>query len=238
MRFKDAVVLARCDDRGQLISEDGRVEIRYRAGDPRAYRAAARNLEPTAERELLPDDTCPAGEAAADRTRGGRGSKPGAARGSKPGARAIDGAPASVPEGAVVVYADGACSGNPGPAGVGVVLIDAQGRRELSAYLGEGTNNIAELTAVLLAADAIADKQLPVRIHTDSQYAIGVLTKGWKAKANISLIAKVKVALAPFADLKMIYVRGHSGVVLNERADQLAVQAVQTRETSGWVRFS
>ena len=240
MRFKDAVVLARSDDSGQLISEDGRVEIRYRAGDPRAYRAAVRNLEPTNERELLPDDTCPPGEAAPERGArggGGRGSKPGAARGGSGSKGASDSAPASIPEGAVVVYADGACSGNPGPAGVGVVMIDPTGRRELSAYLGEGTNNIAELTAVLLAADAITDKQQPVRIHTDSQYAIGVLTKGWKAKANVPLIAKVKSALAAFEDLKMIHVRGHSGVVLNERADQLAVQAVQSRSTSGWVAY-
>jgi ribonuclease HI len=236
MRFKDAVVLARSDDRGQLVSEDGRVEIRYRAGDPRAYRAALRNLEPVAggEGELLPDETCPAAEAVPERGRGGggRGSKPGAAR------SASASEPVSMPEGAVVVYADGACSGNPGPAGVGVVILDPNGRRELSAYLGEGTNNIAELTAVLLAADAIADKRAPVRIHTDSQYAIGVLTKGWKAKANVALIAKVKAALAPFSDLKMIHVRGHSGIVLNERADALAVEAVQNRQTTPWVAYS
>jgi ribonuclease HI len=117
-------------------------------------------------------------------------------------------------------------------------MIDGQGRRELSAYLGEGTNNIAELTAVLLALDAIADKRAPVRIHTDSLYSIGVLKKGWKAKANQALIAKIKLAMQPFKDLDFIHVRGHSGVLLNERADALAVQAVQTRQTSGWIPFS
>ena len=137
----------------------------------------------------------------------------------------------------MIVYADGACSGNPGPAGLGIVLIDRRGRRELSAYLGEGTNNIAELTAIMLAADAIEDKHAPVRIHTDSQYAIGVLSKGWKAKANVALIEQVRAALAPFTDLELIYVRGHSGVVLNERADALAVQAVKTRQTTPWVTY-
>jgi ribonuclease HI len=229
MKFKDAVVLARSDDRGQLVSEDGRVEIRYRAGDPRAYRAAQRNLEPIAGEALLPDDTCPTAEPAAPRgqTRGGRSS------GSR-GAGAPGVVP-SVPAGAIVVYADGACSGNPGPAGVGVVVVEGENVRELSAYLGEGTNNIAELTAVLLAAEAIEQKSVPVRFHTDSQYAIGVLTKGWKAKANVALIAKVKAALVPFQDLQMIHVRGHSGVPLNERADELAVEAVNRRASSGWV---
>ena len=64
-----------------------------------------------------------------------------------------------------------------------------------------------------------------------------MLTKGWKAKANVALIAKVRAALAPFEDLQMIHVRGHSGVVLNERADALAVQAVQTRQTSPWIAY-
>jgi ribonuclease HI len=238
MRFKDSLVLARSDERGQLISEDGRVEIRYRAGDPRAYRAALRNLEP-AGGELLPDDTCPPAETVPER--GGRPTRPGKKRGSGTGAgtgtTAVASEIASPSGDTVIVYADGACSGNPGPAGLGIVLIDRRGRRELSAYLGEGTNNIAELTAIMLAADAIEDKRAPVRIHTDSQYAIGVLSKGWKAKANVALIEQVRAALAPFTDLELIYVRGHSGVVLNERADALAVQAVKTRQTSPWVSY-
>jgi ribonuclease HI len=229
MKFKDAVVLARSDDRGQLVNEDGRVEIRYRAGDARAYRAALRNLEPIAGEAPLPDDACPAAEPAAPRAPG-RGGKSGASRGA-----GAPGVVPSVPAGATVVYADGACSGNPGPAGVGVVVVDAQGVRELSAYLGEGTNNIAELTAVLLAAEAIEQKDVPVRFHTDSQYAIGVLTKGWKAKANVALIGKVRAEIAKFDDLQMIHVRGHSGVPLNERADELAVEAVNRRGSSGWV---
>jgi ribonuclease HI len=236
MRFKDALVLARSDERGQLISEEGRVEIRYRAGDPRAYRAALRNLEP-AGGELLPDDTCPPPEAVPER--GGRATRPGKKRGSGTGTGTGGdaGEIASISGDTVIVYADGACSGNPGPAGLGIVLIDRSGRRELSAYLGEGTNNIAELTAIMLAAEAIEDKRAPVRIHTDSQYAIGVLSKGWKAKANVALIEQVRAALAPFTDLELIYVRGHSGVVLNERADALAVQAVKTRQTSPWVSY-
>ena len=63
-------------------------------------------------------------------------------------------------------------------------------------YLGEATNNVAELTGILRAAEIVPDGAAAV-VHTDSQYAIGVgSTKGWKAKANVELIAGVKVALA------------------------------------------
>jgi ribonuclease HI len=223
-------VLARCDDSGTLIAEDGRVEIRYRAKDSRAYRAALRNLV-ASDTAILPDDTCvPAAESDGARgrpTRSGRNTSPNVAANS-----------AALPEGAVIVYADGACSGNPGPAGAGIVLIEGKSRRELSEYLGEGTNNIAELMAIHLAAESITDADKPVRIHTDSQYSIGVLTKGWKAKANVELIARVRAGLKRFSNLQLIYVRGHSGVVLNERADVLAVEAVQRRGSSGWVQVT
>jgi ribonuclease HI len=142
-----------------------------------------------------------------------------------------------VPADAIVIYADGACSGNPGPAGAGVVLIDGKQRRELSHYLGDATNNVAELTAIELAADAVADAGRAVRMHTDSQYAIGVLTKGWKAKANVELVARVRQKLARLRDVELRYVPGHAGVVLNERADALAVQAVSERKSSGWVEL-
>jgi ribonuclease HI len=225
--FKGSEVLARCDEQGELRADGGRVEIRYRAQDARAYHASLRNLSAVKGGEIMPDDACPPA-AAADAARG-RG---------KPGASAIGTTPVKPPDGALVAYADGACSGNPGPAGVGIVLIDGRARRELSHYLGEGTNNIAELTAIELVANEIGATTRPVRIYTDSQYAIGVLTKGWKAKANVELVARVRAALKQFGDVQLHYVRGHSGVLLNERADALAVAAVQERKSSGWVKVS
>jgi ribonuclease HI len=223
VRFKGETVLARCNEQGELAAQGGRVEIRYRAEDSRAYRAGARNLEPIEEEPILADDTCaPVGAGSAGPGRMSHGS-------------ARIGAASEPTENAIVVYADGACSGNPGPAGVGIVLIDGASRRELSQFLGEGTNNIAELTAIELAALAIGPTARPVRMHTDSQYAIGVLSKGWKAKANVELVARVRKLLADFADLELRYVRGHSGVPLNERADALAVEAVARREPADWV---
>ena len=205
------------------------MEIRYRAQDSKAYRAALRNLVPS-DTAILPDTACvPASGSDGPRgrpTRSGRLNSPNS------------GSASAVPEGAIVVYADGACSGNPGPCGAGVVLLEGRARRELSQYLGEGTNNIAELSAIALAAESIVDANKPVRIYTDSQYSIGVLTKGWKAKANVELIGRVRAQLKRFSDLQLIYVRGHSGVVLNERADVLAVEAVQRRESSGWVQVA
>jgi ribonuclease HI len=97
-------------------------------------------------------------------------------------------------------------------------------------YLGSATNNIAELTAILRAAELVPEGAAAV-VHTDSQYSIGVLTKGWKAKANQELVAGVKSALATRKGWRLVYVPGHSGVPLNERADALARQAVQTRRS-------
>jgi ribonuclease HI len=111
-----------------------------------------------------------------------------------------------------------------------MVLIDGATRIELSEYLGQGTNNIAELTAVLRALQA-AHAGRPMVVHTDSQYTIGVVQKGWKAKANQALVAELRAALASRPGVRLRYVPGHAGVLLNERADALAREAVSGRRT-------
>ncbi len=158
----------------ELAPEDGRVEVRYKPNDGRRYQARADNLE-VVDATPLPDETC--GEASAV-------VKPDAAAKGSAKAKAAAGAPtqAATP-GAVNAYADGACSGNPGPAGLGVVVIDGPRRVELSEYLGQGTNNIAELTAVLRAVAEIP-RDRPMMIYTDSQYTIGVVQKGWKGEGQ------------------------------------------------------
>src|SRR5207237_588932 len=65
-------------------------------------------------------------------------------------------------------------------------------------------------------------------IHTDSAYAIGVLSKRWKAKANLALIERVRERLAKRPATLLVHVRGHAGIELNERADELAREAVRT----------
>jgi ribonuclease HI len=204
-------VLARARADGSLEVEEGRVEVRYKPNDGRAYRAAARNLEVLVGRPLLADETC--GTAA-----------------PAPSATARQESTTS-DAGAWVAYTDGACSGNPGPAGAGVVVISPDGKsHELVEYLGEATNNVAELTAILRALEWIPREVSAVVVRTDSQYAIGVLQKGWKAKANQELVAKAKEAVRA-RHARLVYVPGHQGVALNERADQLAREAVQTRRS-------
>jgi ribonuclease HI len=221
-------VLARCDEGGKLIAEGGRVEIRYKPADGRAYHAAERNLETAHGAEILPDDHCaPAGEPPPK--------KEAKSAGKDKAARVRDHEAAAAKSTAeVIVFADGACSGNPGPAGLGVVIFEGDVEKHtLSEFLGTGTNNIAELTAILRAAEALAADARAIEIRTDSSYAIGVLTKGWKAKANPELVAKTKLALGKLASVKLTYVPGHAGVRGNELADALARQAVDARRTSG-----
>ena len=223
-------VLARAKPDGSFDSQGGRVEIRYKPTDPRAYRAGERNLERIAGEALLPDDACVAGEEVAKTAAKATKEERGASRKAEAAARAL--APGAVAKDAWTVYADGACSGNPGPAGLGIVLVSPDGKTRLEGYeyLGSATNNVAELTAILRAAE-IVPAGAPFVLHTDSQYSIGVLTKGWKAKANQELIASVKSALAARRDWRLVYVPGHAGVPLNERADELAREAVQRRSS-------
>jgi ribonuclease HI len=244
MMLRGRKVLARCDASGRLLVEQGRVEIRYQRNDGRAYRALPANLEPIAGAEILDDAHCGPAEAPPPRTdpragasrAGGKGRSGARASAMPRKSEARDHLRAPV-EGAVVVYADGACSGNPGPAGLGIRVDDGSAPRELSEYLGTATNNIAELTAILRVAEVFADDPRPIEIRTDSQYAIGVLTKGWKARANVELVAQVKRALARLGDrVRLVYVPGHAGVAGNERADELARAAIATRSSSGWVR--
>ena len=132
----------------------------------------------------------------------------------------------------IIVYTDGACSGNPGPAGLGIYLSFKGIKRYISEYLGEGTNNIAELTALLRAMEVIKDPTMPVVIYTDSSYSIGVLTKGWKAKKNTDLIAEIRAAMKRFPNLTLKKVAGHAGIEGNEIADELAREAITKRASS------
>ena len=77
--------------------------------------------------------------------------------------------------------------------GIGAVIVNGQERQELSEFLGTGTNNIAELTAIERALQEVpsSDRARMVVVHTDSSYSIGILDKGWKAKANKELIAEI-----------------------------------------------
>lgn len=133
------------------------------------------------------------------------------------------------PPGTIEIYTDGACSGNPGPCGYGVLIREDDSYHEISQFLGHGTNNIAELMAIKVALEEIEDRDKPVRLHSDSSYCIGVLTKGWKAKANRELILSIRDLVAEFSDLTFVKVKGHSDHPLNDRADHLATSSLEYR---------
>jgi ribonuclease HI len=212
---------------GEPMAESGRVEVRYKPNDGRAYRAALGNLADF-EPELLPDETCGDAEAPAEASKVASTSSAAPLRGA--GRTASMTASKPIPEGAVVAYTDGACSGNPGPAGAGMRLQWGDKVIEGYTYLGSATNNVAELVAIREALVAVAETRALV-VHTDSQYAIGVLQKGWKAKANQALIAEIRELLKGRAFVQLVYVRGHAGDPGNERADELARTAITQRAT-------
>ena len=216
--LKGQKVFARVDESGELVSQGGRVEIRYKRDDGRAYRAAKANLEVSGG-ALLPDEHCSDAEAVPSKYEQKKVKKAAAASRVQ-----------EHREGEIVAYTDGACSGNPGPAGSGMVVVFPDGaRREAYKWLGEATNNVAELTAIQMALEAVEDREAPLEIRTDSGYSIGVLQKGWKAKANPELIAAIKGELAKRSSTRLQYVPCHAGVALNERADELAREAITTR---------
>ncbi len=132
------------------------------------------------------------------------------------------------PENTIIIYTDGASSGNPGPAGIGIVMRYGAHEREISKYIGEATNNVAELEAVRTALAELKRTDLPVWIYTDSTYVQGLLISGWKAQKNKPLIDSIRKLCAAFSDLHIIKVKGHSGVSENERADELATSAIDT----------
>lgn len=137
----------------------------------------------------------------------------------------------------VILYADGACSGNPGPGGWGALLRYREHEKELSGGEPATTNNRMELLAVIQGLEALK-RPARVRIVTDSQYVMKGITewlpawkrRGWKTAdrqpvKNVDLWRRLEAALTRHR-IEWEWVRGHSGVADNERVDQLARAAI------------
>lgn len=138
----------------------------------------------------------------------------------------------------VEAFTDGACSGNPGPGGWGVILRYRGVEKELSGAEPATTNNRMELMAAIAALEALK-RPAVVHIHTDSTYLREGITKwihAWKAKGwrtadrkpvkNVDLWQRLEAAAAPHR-VEWHWVRGHAGHDENERADALARRALQ-----------
>ena len=133
----------------------------------------------------------------------------------------------------VVMYTDGACSGNPGPGGWGAVMMSGKHHKELSGGERETTNNRMEMMAIIKGAEALK-RGCSVDIYTDSTYVMKGMTEwldGWKQRGwrtaskqpvkNVDLWQRLEKALNRH-EVKWFWVKGHSGVPGNERADELA----------------
>ena len=140
---------------------------------------------------------------------------------------------------AVTIYTDGGCIGNPGPGGYGVVLLYGERRSELSGGCQHTTNNRMELTAAIRGLAALKEP-CEVRLFSDSQYVINGIMKGWAERWRANGWRRNKNEFAENPDLweqlldlckkhqvRMEWVRGHSGNPENERCDQLATSAAR-----------
>ena len=135
----------------------------------------------------------------------------------------------------IVIYTDGACSGNPGPGGWGAVLIYKDNKKEISGGSKNTTNNIMELTAVI---EALKQLKYPceVDLYSDSAYVVNCFNQGWIynwQKNNWKTASKEPVKnkeiwqelydLTKIHKVKFFKVKGHSDNELNNRCDELAV---------------
>lgn len=139
----------------------------------------------------------------------------------------------------VEIFTDGACSGNPGPGGWGVLLRMGEHEKELFGGEADTTNNRMELTAVIRALQTLK-RPVQARVHTDSQYVQKGISewihawkkRGWRTAGrqpvkNSDLWRELD-ALAACHRVEWHWVRGHAGHVENERADALARRGIES----------
>lgn len=143
----------------------------------------------------------------------------------------------------LLIYTDGACSGNPGPGGYGAVLKFGEYEKEIKGGFRSTTNNRMEILAVIEGLRALK-KPSKVTVYSDSKYVIDSMTKGWalnwkrkgwmrtsKEKAKNSDLWEQMLDLDGQHDIQWQWVKGHAGDPMNERADTLAVEARDESES-------
>lgn len=137
----------------------------------------------------------------------------------------------------VTIYTDGACSGNPGRGGYGIVLLYGAWRKEISKGYSHTTNNRMELMGVIAALKALKEP-CSVTLYSDSKYVIDSVTKGWvytwqkngwiksdKKKALNADLWRQLLPLLEYHRVSLVWVKGHADNAENERCDRLAVAA-------------
>jgi ribonuclease HI len=143
----------------------------------------------------------------------------------------------SVAGNTIIIYTDGACTGNPGKGGYGAVIIDGDRREELSGGYKLTTNNRMEMMGAIAALESLKSNS-KVKLHSDSKYVVDAMVKGWAKKwqangwrRNSKEMAKNPdlwqelLDLCKIHDVEFIWVKAHAGILENERCDRLAVAA-------------
>ncbi len=139
----------------------------------------------------------------------------------------------------IIIYTDGACSGNPGKGGWGALLMYENQCREISGYERATTNNRMELTAAIEGLEALREP-CQVDLYSDSAYLVNAMNQGWlkrwtgnnwitsakKSVENIDLWKKI-LKLVTLHEVSFHKVKGHSDNVFNNRCDELARQAIK-----------
>jgi ribonuclease HI len=137
----------------------------------------------------------------------------------------------------IQIYTDGACSGNPGPGGFGVVMKYKDQRKELAQGYKLTTNNRMELLAIIVALESLKKENSEVEVYSDSQYVVNSINLGWvygwakkgfKDKANPDLWKRF-LLIQKKHNIKFIWVKGHAANKENNRCDELAVAASKSR---------
>ena len=143
------------------------------------------------------------------------------------------------------IYTDGAWRRREKAAGAAAIIIWKNGKMDIHhKYLGDATNNRAELQAIKLALEKMLAynkgrlASSNITIYSDSTYAIGILTEGWKARANQELIAEISELMKAFPNLTFKWVKAHSRNKYNRMADLAANIAIDqhfNRDTIDWL---
>ncbi|MFN8497266.1 MAG: ribonuclease HI [Anaerolineae bacterium] len=144
--------------------------------------------------------------------------------------------------GKVVIYTDGACIGNPGPGGYGVVLLFVEHRKELAAGFRRTTNNRMELMACIAGLQALKRKSRVV-LYCDSKYVVDAINQGWARtwrqngwtrnntdRAENSDLWQILLDLCDEHSIEFVWVRGHVGTMENERCDMLSTLAAKSKD--------
>ena len=139
----------------------------------------------------------------------------------------------------IKIYTDGSSLGNPGPGGFGVILLWNKHRKEISKGFRLTTNNRMELLAVITGLEAITKKELQIIIYSDSQYVVRAIEEGWLTKWITTDFKGGKknkdlwthyYHLTKKMKVRMVWVKGHSDNIFNNRCDELATAAAAGKD--------